>query len=136
MNKQELIDDAKRFVKSYIERNLEAIGEKMVYPVVNIKLGHAPTWEGDSVNDAVLISRDEKTGNIHLYVMTCIMHKSVIETMFGIKIQDYVGHIVIDTEEKSSDFFPMVNSFEASLQGMLENAAHKKKMKFREWDNI
>ena len=136
MNRQELVDDAKRAVKSYVERNLEAIGEKMVLPVINIKLGHIPTWEGDSVNDAVLVSRDERTGNVHLYVMTCVMHKEVVENMFGIKIQDYVGHVVIDTEEKSENFFPMVNSFEASLQWMLEDAAHKRKMKFREWDNI
>jgi hypothetical protein len=139
MNRQEeLIQDAEAFVKSYIERELDARGEKMVYPVIRIKLDHTPEGEWDGINNAVLASLDEKTGNVHLYIMTCIMHKEAVEHLFGIKIEDYVGHILIDTNEKDEKYFSIVKEeFNLdNLRKVKENLKEEKKNKFPRWNTI
>jgi hypothetical protein len=143
MNKQELIDDAKRGVKAYIERELEARGEKMIYPVVNIKLDHDPEGEWDGVHNALLVSTDEETGDIHLYIMTSVMHKKAIESMFDISIDDYVGHIVVKEEEdeKYSNLMEKFSLDEIRKRKISEEekkkiSEEKKKMRFQRWSNI
>lgn len=133
MNKTELVNDAKRSVKNYIERGIEANGEKMIYPVLSIKLDHDPEGEWDGIGNAVLVSRDVETGEIHLYVMTCIMHKEIVEQMFDTKIQDYIGHIVVDNEEESKKYLKLVKNFSLDTIRDLKTARQKR---FPEWDNL
>ena len=119
---------AKRAVKSYIENHNKVIGEKMVYPIIGVKLDHSPKGEWDNVNNAVLISRDEKTGFVHLYIMTCMMNKEIIEDIFGIEIDYYVGHVVIDSSKKSKKYFEIVKKFSLDYIRQMEEAEAEKKM--------
>ena len=144
MNKTKFAADARKYVHQYVERELEARGEALVYPTINIILDHDPEGEWDGVNNAIILSRDERTGNIHIYLMTCIMHKQAIERMFDTKIQDYVGHVVVDSEELSKKYLPLVRNF--SLEAIRElkekmNAEAKAKAeaiktRFPGWDNL
>ncbi len=132
---EEIVKDAEGFVVSYISSELKALGVSMITPVIGVKLGHTPKWEGDDPRDAVVVSRDTKTGYIHLYVMTSLFHKEVVEQLFDIKIEDYVGHVIIDSKEKSDRFLPVVKDFENVLKSRLEEESKKKEL-FPEWDNI
>jgi hypothetical protein len=143
MNRTELIDDAKRGVKAYIERELEARGETMVLPVINIKLDHDPEGEWDGIHNAVLVSADEKTGDVHIYLMTCIMHREVIEKMFETRIDDFVGHIVVK-EEEDEKYSKIIENFsldkiheeKISEEEKKKTSEEKKKMRFQRWSNI
>ena len=136
MNKEEIIKDAEGFVLSYVRKELSAIGVSMITPIIGIKLGHTPTHLGEDPRDAVVVSRDTKTGYIHLYVMTSIFHREVVEQMFGIEFEDYVGHLVIKNQEDSDKFFPIVKDFENVLKSRLEEESRKKKELFPEWNNL
>lgn len=137
-NKKLIQADAESFVISYIKRELSARGEKMIYPVIGIKLDHTPRGEWDEIHNAVLASRDEKTGDVHLYIRTCIVHKEAVEHLFGIKIEDYVGHILIDTDEKNTKYISIVKKeFNLdNLRKIKENLKGEKKKRFPEWDTI
>lgn len=136
MEKEEIIKDAEGFVLSYVRKELSVIGVSMITPIIGIKLGHTPTHLGDDPRDAVVVSRDTKTGYIHLYVMTSIFHREVVEQMFGIEFEDYVGHVIVDNKEKSDRFFPIVKDFENVLKSRLEEESRKKKELFPEWNNL
>lgn len=136
MNKEEIIKDAEGFVLSYVRKELSVIGVSMITPIIGIKLGHTPTHLGEDPRDAVVVSRDTKTGYIHLYVMTSLFHREVIEQMFGIEFEDYVGHLVIKNQEDSDKFFPIVKDFENVLKSRLEEESRKKKELFPEWNNL
>lgn len=134
--KEEVIKDAENFVLSYVKSELRATGITWVPNVQCIKLGHTPEWEGDDPRDAVIVARDTKTGYIHLYVMTSLFHKEVVEKMFDIKFDDYVGHLVIKTQEESDRFFPIVKDFENILKSRLEEESRRKKELFPEWNSL
>lgn len=136
MNKEEIIKDAESFVLSYVRKELSVIGVSMITPIIGIKLGHTPTHLGEDPRDAVVVSRDTKTGYIHLYVMTSIFHREVVEQMFDIEFEDYVGHLVIKNQEDSDKFFPIVKDFENVLKSRLEEESRKKKELFPEWNNL
>ena len=133
---EEIVQDAKDFVVSYVTRNLKSAGITWIPNVLSIKLGHTPTHLGDDPRDAVIVARDTKTGYIHLYVMTSLFHKEVVEKMFDIKFDDYVGHLVIKTQEESDKLFPIVKDFENVLKSRLEEESRKKKELFPEWNNL
>ena len=133
---EKVIKDAEGFVLSYIRKELSTIGLSMITPIISIQLGHTPKWEGDDPRDAVVVSRDKRTGYVHLYIMTSLFHKEVIEKMFDIEIEDYVGHVIIDSKEKSDQLFPIVKDFENILKSRLEEESKKKKELFPEWNNL
>jgi hypothetical protein len=72
------------------------------------------------------------------------MHKEAIEKMFDTKIRDYVGHIVVDSEELSKKYLPLVKNFsldairelKEKMKAEAKAKAEAIKMRFPEWENI
>jgi hypothetical protein len=66
------------------------------------------------------------------------MHKEAVEHLFGIKIEDYVGHILIDTNEKDEKYFSIVKEeFNLdNLRKVKENLKEEKKNRFPRWNTI
>lgn len=138
---EQLIQKARETAVTRVEGYLET-NKKMIYPVIGVKLDHTPRYDLDIVENAVIISQDEKTGNIHLYFLISDReYKRVIEEMFDVKIDIYVGHVVIDSEEKSKKYFSLIK--EKFNRDTINQEKHRiysvqkmNTMKFSEWNNI
>ncbi len=100
---------AKLCVISYAQGVLDINDERMKKPI-SVKLDKVPRFP-DDWKCAVIVSKDV-TGDIHLYVVANNhLYRKSLEKLFKVKMVGYVGHVRVDTDEKSAYYFPIVNSF-------------------------
>lgn len=138
MIEEEIVIKEKNFLVDYVTRHLEAWFGVQIGSIISVKLGQAPKPSTGHSQDAVIVAKDENTGNVHLYVKTCQSHKKVVEQMFGIETMDGIGYTIIDSKdkEKSDRLFPIVKDFENVLKSRLEEEEESKRVLFSKWDNI